>query len=85
MRAPAREQRRQRTARTDGGRRRGSEEDDQQRDDFDEDFNDSIAIEHLVATLVPFGMFSRATAQVSRQCRTDLVRLKRTWSVGLYR
>ncbi|KAK9148360.1 hypothetical protein Scep_007117 [Stephania cephalantha] len=45
-----------------------------------QDFKDFIVIEHPVATVAPFGMFSRATAQVSWQCRTDLVRLKRTWS-----
>ncbi|KAK9083374.1 hypothetical protein Scep_029845 [Stephania cephalantha] len=31
----------------------------------------SITVEHLVATVAPFGMFSRAAAQVSRQCRMD--------------
>ncbi|KAK9094117.1 hypothetical protein Scep_025586 [Stephania cephalantha] len=35
------------------------------------DFKDSIAVEHPIATVTPFGMSSRFAAQVSRQCRTD--------------
>ncbi|KAK9157627.1 hypothetical protein Scep_004201 [Stephania cephalantha] len=36
------------------------------RRDSEPDFKDSIAIEHPGVTVAPFGMFSRAKAQVSR-------------------